>query len=348
MPIKPALEDTDLRFRNLEMKVGLMALSALAGIILVIVLIGLEKDIFTKKASVRFVAEGGAGFIEGMPVKLSGFKIGRLKTVELTEGANVMATVLINRKYRRWVRDGSKARLSKEGFIGDAFIEITPGNPYGPETADNGMIPFERAGGMEEIISAARPVLEEVKEIIHYLNDPNGDIKATLANIRGFSSGLADTRTEMRGALSEAGMAIREVRALAGKISKESGPMLEESQSAIRNIEGLTLRLDPVIGNIEKVSAEAASAANRLPALAGRLEKTLDNVKGITDILSAEAPVMREMINDAGAAASDTKAAVKGIRESWPVRLLSPPRKKPEFLPLDSYLFEKRGGNDAR
>lgn len=121
--------DKDKRFKNLEIKLGVMVLVAIIGIAVVFVLLGLERDIFTPKYRLRFVTESGSGFVEGMPVKLSGFKIGRVRSTELTEGANVLVTIEINKRYQKWIRADSKVHLAKEGYIGESYIEVTTGHP---------------------------------------------------------------------------------------------------------------------------------------------------------------------------------------------------------------------------
>src|SRR3990167_5385636 len=105
----PENEDKDPRFKGLELKVGIMALAAIVGIAVVIAFMGVKRDLFTKKYTLGLRVETGSGFVEGMPVKLSGFKIGRVKKLELTETANVTVTLEINKKYQRWLREGTKA-----------------------------------------------------------------------------------------------------------------------------------------------------------------------------------------------------------------------------------------------
>ena len=83
------IREEDARFRNLERKIGIFIATALVGIVIAAVLFGLQKDFFTKKYSLRFTAERGTGFTKGMPVKLSGFRIGRVTAISLNKLAMV-------------------------------------------------------------------------------------------------------------------------------------------------------------------------------------------------------------------------------------------------------------------
>jgi phospholipid/cholesterol/gamma-HCH transport system substrate-binding protein len=73
--------EQDPRFRHLEIAVGAFVTAALAALIAAIVYIGIENRLFTKKYHLRFTVDRGTGFSQGMPVKLSGFRIGRVKEI---------------------------------------------------------------------------------------------------------------------------------------------------------------------------------------------------------------------------------------------------------------------------
>lgn len=334
MPIK----EKDPRFKNLEIKIGVMVLAALAGIIVLMVRIGMEKDLFTSKYRVSFVSPSGSGFVEGMPVKLSGFKIGRVRRIELTEDAKVKVTAEINRKYEKWIREGSKAQMSKEGFIGESYIELTMGKAGARVLADNDTVPFERAGGIEELVEEAKPILKEVKEIIHYVNSPDGDIKLMLGNIK-------DLTAEMRQTRKEIDTAVRSANRFVLDMNSRTNEALDGANRSIKNIEALSLRLEPVIKKAESIAVNADEAAVRLPRAAQKIERILDDVSAVTGPLSNEAPRIKKILGDAQETVAGAKAVTKGVKESWPVRLMVPEPQAPGLVPLDSYLMRgKRNG----
>lgn len=326
------IQDKDPRFKNLELKVGALVAAAIIGIVAVIIFVGLEKDLFTKKYNLYFVSESGAGFLEGMPVKLSGFKIGRVTDIELGADAHVRITAQLNRKYEQWVRKDSVARLSKEGFIGDSFIEISVGDPGEKVLADGAEITFEKTGGMEEIISEARPILVEVKEIIHYINSPEGDLKQALGNVNSLFSELRDTRRS----LDET---IRSANALVLDIKGKSGPAFSSVEKITKNIEAVTLRLDPVMTKAEGAVSGVEQTVSRLPATLDKVDGILTDVRAATGQLSKQSGRIGNILIDAEGAARDGKTVLKGVKESWPVKLMVPPPQKPGLVPLDGAFF---------
>jgi len=121
--------EQDPKFRHLETVVGAFLIAALAAVVSMVVVIGMEKDLFAEKYHLRFRTESGSGFTQGMPVKLSGFRIGRIKKISLDEQAKVVVRMQIDRKYRKWIRADSIATLLKEGFVGDSVLNISVGSP---------------------------------------------------------------------------------------------------------------------------------------------------------------------------------------------------------------------------
>ncbi|HAO94231.1 MAG: hypothetical protein A2X99_08300 [Deltaproteobacteria bacterium GWB2_55_19] len=326
------IRQKDPRFKNLEIKTGIMVVIAILGVALVMAFIGLEKDLFSAKYRVYFISESGSGFVEGMPVKLSGFRIGRVKKIELTEDARVRIVAELNRKYERWIRDDSVARLSKEGLIGDPYVEVTAGNAERRMLVNNDAIQYVKEGGMEELVEKAKPVLNEIKDIIHYVNDPDGDIKVMLSNLKELSVEVRETRRAVDATLKDAGKSIRDADRLVLDLN-------DRTKSLIDNADRTITRLDPVITRIEDAAGKAGAAIDRFPETMEKVERIADNVRLLTDALAKETPRIREMLVNADETLWESKEMVKGVKESWPVRLMIPPAKGPELVPLDGYLL---------
>ncbi|MEK7773791.1 MAG: MlaD family protein [Deltaproteobacteria bacterium] len=335
-----SIEQKDPRFRRLELKVGVMVVLALAGIIAVIAAVGMERGLFTKKIRIHFISPSGAGFVEGMPVKLSGFRIGRVRKTEFTEDANVRVTVEINRKYEKWLRNDSVARLSKEGFIGESSIEVTVGSAGENMLKDGAVIGYEKTPGMEDLINEAKPVLKEVKEIIHYANDPDGDIKAAMRNIRELTGSLKETGRSMDAA-------IRDADRLVNNINVKGSNVLDGAERTLKNLDGAAARLNPLMEKLEGIASNTGAAAAKLPGAVENADKILENVKTLTDILSDEGPRIRSILMDAHDAIKETGTAVKGIKQIWPLRLLLPPVKEPGLVPLDSYILKRKSSDES-
>jgi len=311
----------DPRFRHLNKKVGIFAVVALAVIVAVVVLIGVENDMFSPKYELLFTVDKGTGFTRGMSVKLSGFRIGRLKSISLNETAKVDIVLQIDKRYQKWIRKDSTAKLVKEGLVGDAVIEVSVGNPSLVTLNDRDVLSYTKTKALdelaEEIADKVKPVLSDVKDIIGYINDPNGDIKQTMKHFNVLSANLELTRRHADWLLLKAGTDM-------GTVTGKLGSVLDDTSLTVRRANASMVKLDeklPVIlnsvegslKNVEKVSADLKLVEEQfLPKVPGMVRKTEDTL-------------------------DDTHSVIQAVQGIWPISSHIPRPEENQFVPGDSH-----------
>lgn len=314
------IKETDPRFMNIEKKIGMFVLIAVIGIVLVIAFIGIQQDIFTPKTKLYFMADSGKDLNEGLAVKLSGFKIGKVEKLSLDDALRVRVELSIYKEYMKWIKTDSKAKLAKEGLIGDSIIEITPGSATVAQVADNGMIVFERAKGVgemaEEVKAEVMPVLTDIKQIIHYVNDPNGDVKQILRNINKLSAGTLTTKDYIDILLKDAD---KNLNATTAKINS----LVDSTKQTLENTDNIVKKLDKGI-----------------PDMMDKVNKTLENVhktsEDIKNATSKTAPQLPSLIGKGNDIADSTKDVLDSVKKTWPLRsYIKDPEEK--TLKVDTY-----------
>jgi phospholipid/cholesterol/gamma-HCH transport system substrate-binding protein len=299
------LEDKDERFKNLFGKTALFVLLAVLGMGLALVWTGIQNDAFTAKSTVGFVADSGQDLSVGMPVKFSGFKIGKLDTLALDEQGRVQAEARIDSKYLALIRQDAVMTLKKEGVIGDGVLEISRGGEDKPALAAGGNVRFERASGLEQAIVDVKdrimPILDDLHRTLH---DPDGDVRQTLKNLREFTAGMRGTRERLD----------RVLDSFDTNLNKEAMPLLHSLRKSAANAETLSGKLDyelPVLLNkadttmenlrqaSEAINAAVQSAVPQLPAMVGETRVTLDKTQKLI---------------------GDTQEAVDTLNTHWPLK----------------------------
>lgn len=314
------IRETDPRFVNIEKKIGMFVIIAIIGIIAGATFIGIQQEVFIPKTRIYFIAESGQGLNEGMAVKLSGFKIGKIEKLSLDDIARVKVDLSINTKYMRWIKTDSKARLIKEGLIGESIIEITPGSLNAKQIAEKDMITFEREKGIGEMAEGLKdeikPLVTDIRQIIHYINDPQGDVKQTLQNLKKLSVDLSTTRQHLDTLLKDTNKNIT---------STASG-----IDSLVRSAKQTVNIVDNAINKIDK----------DIPHLMEKIDKSLDNVQKTTEELkkTAEQSAVKvsPILEKGNELTEDAKEVVNSIKQVWPIRLfIETPEEK--TLKMDSY-----------
>jgi len=311
----------DPRFRHLKRKVAVFAAAAIVVVAVVILLIGKENDLFTKKYQLKVTVEKGTGFTRGMQVKLSGFRIGRLKSISLNEEARVDLVLLIDQKYQKWIRKDSTAKLVKEGLVGDAIIEVSVGSRDIEALKENERLSFVKTKGLDELADEladkVKPVLSDVGEIIRYLNDPDGDIKQSMRNFNLLAKNLDLTR-------------------------KKADSLLVHAEHQVGSVSGkLTTVLENASDTVYKANSSISSLEQKLPVLLTSAEISLKNVEKISgDLKHAEeallpkVPLLLQKSEDALQGTNNVLHAVKGI---WPISSRIKAPQENQFVPGDSH-----------
>lgn len=285
------ITETDRRFRFLSGKIVVFTVSVILGVTIILYFTARERGVFQKSEEVYFIAETATGLYTGMPVKISGFRIGRLKDMKLLEDAKVKVTLSIVKDEMRWLKEGSVAILTKEGLIGESIIEIIPGS--GPSLSQKREITFVRTKGMDEMANELRvkvtEILDELKKTLEYINAPGGDLKRTLKNLEGLTSKLKGSADKMDTLLDDLDKRVN-------TIGEGTEKTLKEAEKRIREIEPVLKSLRESMDSLKDASAT--------------LKESLRDSSG--DISRILRSVNRNL--------EDTEEILKSIKGIWPVR----------------------------
>lgn len=324
------IREEDHRFKNLEFKIGVFLATSLVGVLLVFVFYGIQKDFFVVTYKLHFTVDRGTGFSKGMPVKLSGFRIGRVTSIALNDQAMVDIALEVDKKYSTWIRSDSIVKLVKEGLVGDNIVEISVGSRENPELKDNAPIIYIKTKALDEVVDEiaekVKPVLVEVRDIIGYINDPEGDLKKTIRNLEALSSKLEGTRLQADHLLVTADNSI-------GQISSKATTVLEATYQKVESIDlAPTLtRVNQTLENVDK----------KLPLLLDKADTTLTEVSRIskgTRILSEAAfPKIPGLLSQAEDVMLSTDRLINSMQNTWLLRSNVPTTGDKLFIRGDSH-----------
>ncbi|TAJ79489.1 MAG: MCE family protein [Gallionellaceae bacterium] len=317
------LADKDERFKNLFGKAAIFILLAVIGIGLVFLWTGIKKGAFTAKSPVYFVADSGQDLSEGMPVKFSGFKIGKLNTLGLDEQGHVQVEVIIETKYLALLRQDAVMSLKKEGVIGDGVLEISRGSENKPVLAVGGKVRFERANGLEQAVVDVKnrivPILDDVHQT---LSDPHGDVRQTLKNLREFSAEMRATRERVDRVLGGVDSVLGSVDS---NLDKEVGPLLRSLRQSAANAESLSGKFDRELPSLlKKADSSMESLRMTSEAIKDAVQQAAPQVPGVLGEARDTLGKTREMVGS-------TQDVVDSLSASWPLKNVVPP---PETGPI--------------
>src|SRR3989338_400126 len=309
----------DSRLAILERKVGLFALAGLGALLLVFVIVAIEQGMFASTTKLRFQTSDAGLMREGMEVRLSGFKVGKLLGVSLREDGAVEVQFFVNNKYLPHIRRGAKVRLVEQGLFGDSVLEIVPGSKDQPDLAVNELLPFERQFGMgelaQDLVERLKPILDNVKVTTTSLNEPDGlinHVKKVAVKIEKAGQDISSLVQQTQGVIAEENLKL-------GKALDQSSVALDKVSVAV---DQAGVALDKVGVTLDK--------ANTL------LDSFQDVARDVGKVTASSAESIPPMLRDGQVAAEDTRNIISSAREAWPIKNMMK-AEEAKILPMDSY-----------
>lgn len=223
--------------KNLEFKVGLLlSLTVLLGLGLVIY--GLyARGWFEPTLTIKLTAPNAEGVSVGMPVSFSGFPIGEVKKMDLTEDAKVLLEVAIPKKEAKWLRHNSQFTLEK-GLIGGAKIKaFTADLKEAPIKADS---TFELLTGEDPAdISIIKQRVQNLLDNIVAMTQSEAPLNRTLGNVETMTGRMAGEYGLLQGVMGSPEKAAEVVK------------VIEKANTLMTHVNGISLKVDGMLAKAD-------------------------------------------------------------------------------------------------
>ncbi|HYT48103.1 MAG TPA: MlaD family protein, partial [Burkholderiales bacterium] len=257
-----------VRFSRLLLKVNAFLLLALLLVAAFMGLVAYKQGWFVHQTVIHFVTPNALGINKGMPVKLYGFTVGSVSTMELSrEGVDVRLSIMS--EYMPRIPKGSQARHAREaGVVGASVIELHPG-PGSQPLAEGERIDFQPGRGISEIIDDIRrqavPAFDEMKQVLSKLKGSGEDVSVALSTFRREIERVPETHRALRKLLENAD---REMQAAqrATEIVERAVPMLAGKLATVID------SLDAAAVQLRRTGEEAQGTLQRARPLLDRGE----------------------------------------------------------------------------
>lgn len=320
------LKNTDPRFHLVEVQSRWTIRTLIFLMLAILALTTWHQEWLRPSRHIDFAAPSSEGLAPGISIRLSGFRIGKVRSITLTAPGHVRVEGIVYEKYAGYLDAETTAILRSENLISDRFIELSPGGDA-HENPLNWKQPLSLASepGIGAIVDAFReelsPVIEEIAGITRYLNDPEGDLKSSIANIHSLTTTLNEETTPV---LANANTAIARIDEIIATFQNPEGSL----QRSLASIEVLTATLDtritPLINEFETTATTATHtftefdvAATAATEMFENLDAAIKHIQSILDEAGPEIPVIVRKSRDTIDKADDV---VGSVRSMWPLR----------------------------
>lgn len=274
---------------NVEFKVGMFIIVTSVLIASFIGYVAYKKGVFETELAYVLSSKSGDNLTEGMPVVFSGFKIGRVDSLELNPDGLVIVKIKVPQRHTRWLRQGSVFVLEKP-LIGAARIIVATADLKSPALPESVVSQIVEVNDINEAIKSVKPILEKIYGITYNIEsltstlaDPGGDMNKILRNAKNASEQIDGI--------------LKKVDAMSAKTDERlygADGVLVQVQTILIELTGKLRKLDPVLENINKISVEATDVTKDMKSLRQDIDSMLDEVNTMLKNIDALIPFKKE------------------------------------------------------
>ncbi len=299
--------------QKIELKVGLVMIAASIGYV------AYKKDFFAKIHTYTLAAKSGEDLTEGMPVVFSGFKIGLVHALELSNDGSVLIRIKIPERHIKWIRTDSAFIVNKP-LIGSARIVVVTDNLHSAILSATQVPEVTNLSDINETIKQARPLLDKINRIASNIEiitatvaAPQGSVQKILGHTEQLTGNLAQKKSlvemaignqESIDALYAAIKKTKDITAQVEVVLQKADNMAAKTDAMLYGAEG-TLpvvnkslqdvlaklqKLDITVGNINKISSDAAASTSDLKALREQIDATVVSLNELVKEIEQKIP----------------------------------------------------------
>lgn len=304
-PITPPTTD------NLEFKARLLMVFMLVLVCGSVLFVMYARGAFDATQRLVLMADDSEGVVVGMDLTFSGFPIGRVRGIELSETGKVRILVDVAQKDAHWLRTTSVFTLVR-GVVGAPNIRAYTGvldDPALPDGAVRTVLQGDVSAEIPKVITAARELLENLNTLV----GSGGAVGGLLGNIQTLTS-------KLNGPGGALGVLLGNEQD-----AKKIVTTLDRTNALLARLDGLAAKADTQVFGDKGVLPETRATVVQLNALLGDARESLKKVDAVLKDAQAISANAKDATADLGVLRADVETSlrkidglVNEINRKWP------------------------------
>jgi phospholipid/cholesterol/gamma-HCH transport system substrate-binding protein len=277
---------------------------------------------------------------------VAGVHVGNVEKVALEQGR---AKVTFRLPPNIVLYKDAKAYLKSEGFLGEKYVEISPGTPGYPRVPPNGQIEqgvppadlehfLSKVGELrEDIQDVTKPLGENLKAV-----DPK-KIEGTIDNLSKFPNQMTGMGNDAEETMKKARDAFSQMEEIGGKVMRgertlgkliKDETVYEDAKKTVETAKEAAESAKQAVDTLKNVSESIERGEGTLgklikdESLYQEAKETLQSVKGITEKVEKGEGTLGKLVSDdklmkeAEKTMKKVQKAAEGIEEQTPITVL--------------------------
>lgn len=279
------------------------------------------------------------GLSNGSPVRFNGIPYGVIRRISIDPDSPDYVIAETTIRADAPVYTDTRAALEIQGLTGSAYIELQGGSPSTPniltrarELEQIAVIEADPSG-VTNLLATADDILNRANRVIGevegFIKDARSPLTETLRNTEVFTAALRDNADGIDDFLKTVGSLSETVKSLSGRIDTA----LASAENLLNSVD--TEKVDRILSNVDKVTADVASASGEITGTLESFSQAADSLKTfaadagaslekVDKVISAIDPTkVGQSMDDIALASADARKALaeaRGVVETFSAR----------------------------
>jgi phospholipid/cholesterol/gamma-HCH transport system substrate-binding protein len=292
--------------RSIEVKVGLLILTALVLLAAFILVMGGINFQPTFDVAVAFDNPGGLQ--SGAPVKIAGVKVGKVVQIDFVgdqppdprvPAGLVRARVAVERRYQKAIHDNATFYITTQGVLGEQFLAIDPGSSDRPLLEPGAVVRGLDPPRLDRLLA-------ESYDLLHTMV---AAMREHRPQIRDAFEGLSKT-------LKGTGVFMERNQDRLDRVAENIEKITEEGLETVKDARQKYVHNPVIDGILADVAQLAHASARDVPGLLGQGKEALGHASKLVGAFATDEEIarVRGLIADAAAATNNVKLATADAR----------------------------------
>lgn len=272
---------TSYRFQ--EQIVGFFVLTAMAILVAMFVAQIKSQNLFEEYFIIHGRLKSAEGLSRETLVQVSGFEVGHVADIEITENNNILLTMNIKRRYHKLLREDSRVKVRglSAAIIGKSVIELTAGSPELPLIQEGVTLEIQESLSMETITDEVTKTIKTLNGVINTISaivdavEPD-KLTATLSGIQDMSKNLSEISTQMKSPDGPFGAIVYD-----GKTAQNIKHGLVNLRTSTENIQAASENIKTSTATFKESSKDLDQLIDDLNIALKKIPKMLENINGV-------------------------------------------------------------------
>ncbi|HEX4956804.1 MAG TPA: MlaD family protein [Lacibacter sp.] len=275
-----------------NIKLGVFVLAGLLFLILLLYMIGRNRNLFGRNYVLKARFENVQGLIPGNNVRFAGIQAGTVKKIQILNDTMIEVTMFIDVDMKSVIRKNAVASIGTDGLVGNRVVNIVPSKANAALAMDGDLIASKKMLNTDAMLDVLNKtnndvsiLAMELKETVQRINKSTA--VWALLNDHSIPQHLRESLVNIKTATAKAGDFANELNNIIHGVQQGKGTV-----GALLADTVMQYQLKEAVAKINRVSRDADSLTNDLNTMIAGIQQDIQGGNGTLHALLKDSAIV--------------------------------------------------------